>query len=64
MKVKELIEKLKILDSNKMVVSQVIAEDGTAWNCWLEVNDIDGSSLVQIKLYHPELKTLPKNIGN
>jgi len=61
MRVSDLIKKLEEFDSDKLIVPQVIAEDGTAWNCWIDLNDIKGSGLVQLKIWHPDLKTLPKS---
>lgn len=58
MKVSELLTKLEHLNPEDYLSVQVVAEDGSCWNCWLEVNDILGTSLVQLRITHPELKTL------
>ena len=59
MNVGQLIAELLKLDPTKTVVAQVVAEDGSAWNCWYSFNDIPNTSLVQLALSHSDLKTLP-----
>jgi hypothetical protein len=61
MRVGDLIAEFQKVDPEKLTVVQVVGtEPGSpVWNCWLEVNDVPGSFLVQIKVWHPELKTLP-----
>jgi hypothetical protein len=61
MLVSQLIKDLQGLDPDKIIMTQVIAQDGTVWNCWFEINDIARASIVQLKVWHPELKTLPKS---
>lgn len=61
MTVDSLIKKLEGLDLSKLIIPQVIAEDGTVWNCCLDVHDIPNSTLVQLRISHPDLKTLPNS---
>lgn len=56
-----LIEILEEMDKNKIIVTQVVAEDGSTWNCYLDINDIPNSDLVQLRVYHPQLKTLTQS---
>lgn len=64
MKVKELKLIVAALENDEdEVIAQVVAEDGTAWNCAFEINDVESqwcSSCVQVKMSHPQLKTMPK----
>jgi len=60
MTVQMLIDQLIQLDPAKSIITQVVAADNTAWNCWCEVNDIPNTDLVQLRISHPDLKTLPK----
>ena len=58
MKVSNLIETLQKLDPEKTVFAQVVAEDNSVWNCWFDVNDIPNTKIVQLRIWHDELKTL------
>lgn len=59
MLVKDAIEKLKAMNPDKLICVQVVADDGSTWNCALDINDIPKSGLVQFRIWHAELKTLP-----
>lgn len=53
-----LIEQLKKMDAEKSLVCQVIAKDGKTWNMAADFIDIPNSTIVQICVTHPDLKTL------
>lgn len=59
MKVSHLVEYLKILSQDKEVFCQVCSDDGMAWNMYFQFNDAPSSNLVQLKVWHPDLKSLP-----
>ena len=58
MTVKELREKLETCNPAALIWPQVVTKDGSAWNMGLEVNIIDGTNLVQFKIFHDDLETL------
>ncbi len=61
MKVQELIEKLQQLPQDKSIVCQVVPFDPPgAWNMWFDVFDIQDSWMVQLRVWHPDLKKLPE----
>lgn len=58
MTVKQLILDLqKLPNTDKEIITQVIAEDGTVWNCFFDFQDTK-SRFVQLRISHPEMKTL------
>ena len=63
MKVKDLKRIVNTLkDDEDLVLAQVVAQDGTAWNCSLEINDLESqwcSACVQVRMTHADLKTMP-----
>lgn len=62
MRVKDLIEKLQQLPPDDIVICQVVAEDGPeAWNMFWEVEKINNSKTVQLRVFHPQLKELEMN---
>ena len=60
MKINELIEKLQKLDPEKLVITQVVGTDGSAWNMDFDFQDIQNTNFVQLRVSHPELKKMPK----
>jgi len=60
MTVGQAIEYLQKLPIDKLLLAQVVAEDGGAWNMQLSINDVSDSSYAVVTLSHPELKTMPK----
>lgn len=58
MKVSKVIEQLQQLDPDKVVLAQVVAEDGSVWNCWFDFLDVPNTKLIQLRISHDELKTL------
>ena len=60
MKVSELIEKLQGMPQDKTVLCQVVPQEPPgAWNMQFDVADIATSWMVQLRVFHPELKKLP-----
>jgi len=61
MKVSQLMERLQELPQERTVMCQLVAEDEPgAWNMFFEFENVDSSDwLVQLRVYHPELKRLP-----
>jgi len=52
----------KLLDMpDKLIHAQVVANDGTVWDVNYDFTDIESSWMIQLKLWHKELETLPKN---
>ena len=59
MRVSEVIERLQTLPQDKVVLCQVVAEDGKTWNCFYEFNDVkDSDWLCQLRISHPQIATL------
>ena len=58
MKPPELIEVLKNLPQDKSVLCQVVDQSGHAFNCQFELNDIPNSWMIQLRVFHDELKDL------
>jgi len=58
MKPPELIEVLKKLPQDKSILCQVVDESGNAFNCQFELIDIKDSWMIQLRVFHPELKDL------
>jgi hypothetical protein len=59
---RELIKQLeKLPEQDRQILCQVVPEDGPgAWNMFFEFHDAPEAKLIQLKVYHPDLKTLPK----
>lgn len=59
MKVSAAIEALKALPQDRELMCQVVAQDGTVWNCFYEFHNVPHSDwLCQLRVSHTELKTL------
>jgi hypothetical protein len=50
------------LPENRLIATQVVATDGTAWNMWAKFTPCvsQGDGFAILTLYHSELTTLPK----
>lgn len=60
MTVTELIETLKILPQDKHVFCQLVSQDDWhAWNLCFEFKNCAKNKWVHLKIFHPDLKTLP-----
>ena len=60
MRVKELIEQLQKLPQDKPIMCQVVAQEAPgAWNMHFDVQDIESSWMVQLRVWHPDIKALP-----
>jgi len=65
MTLEQLIEQLQDLPQDKSILCQLIGSDETddrAWNMFFEFSDVKDSSFIQLKISHPEFKTLPKDM--
>lgn len=62
MTVGSVLKQLEGMDPNRLIVAQVVAEDGTVWNCISEINEVPNSKLLQLRISHPDLKTLPNDV--
>jgi hypothetical protein len=61
---KKIVNALK--DDELEVLVQVVAKDGTAWNCGMEINELKSqwvSACVQVRVSHPSLLTMPRVEG-
>ena len=58
MTVKELQDKLEKCNPMAIIWPQIVTKDGSAWNMNLELNVIDGTNLLQFKIFHEDLETL------
>ena len=61
MLVKELIDILQEMPQEKPIVCQVVGQESGAWQMGFELNNINDSWMVQLKVEHPALKNLPMN---
>jgi hypothetical protein len=61
-KVKDIKEAIKNFNDEWPLISQVVAADETVWNMTeIHLYKVPGNNdMVGINLYHPHLKTLPK----
>jgi len=60
--VNDLIEELRNLDPERIILCQVVAEDGKAWNMNFKIQEIPAEHndwLAVLTVYHPDLKVLP-----
>lgn len=55
----ELIEFLKTLPQDKPIICQVCGSEGGAWMMDFKFHDIPGSWMVQLRVFHTQLKKLP-----
>lgn len=67
--VEQFIEKLQQLPKEKSLLCQVVGTGDSinpgAWSMEFDVHDIPGTSFVQIRVSHPDLKELPSiNFGS
>jgi len=62
--VSELIAQLLTLPQGKSIVCQIVSQDKVgAWNMGFEFSDVPSSWMVQLKVEHPALITLPDTTG-
>lgn len=47
------------LPQDKHIICQVVDEHGKAWNMFYTFEDDRQGSYIQLRVYHPDLKSLP-----